>query len=156
MPFFEEIGRKITQTGQDAVQKTKAFTEVTRLNAQISDLEKRINNNCLEIGRVYYELHKADPDPDLVPLVESINEAYMQIEQIKVQIQEAKRTTSCQNCGAEMPQGAIFCAVCGTKVENQKENITAMTGGFCSNCGTPVEAGQAFCTNCGMAVNKGI
>ena len=32
MAFFDDIGKKITQTGQSALQKTKELADVTRLN----------------------------------------------------------------------------------------------------------------------------
>lgn len=40
MAFFDEIGKKITQTGQMAVQKTKNMADIAKLNASLSDEEK--------------------------------------------------------------------------------------------------------------------
>lgn len=41
--FFEQFGKKVTQTSQDAMKKTKEFAEIAKLNTQISDEEKRLN-----------------------------------------------------------------------------------------------------------------
>ena len=37
MAFFDEIGKKLSQTGQGMVQKTKEMADVAKLNSNISD-----------------------------------------------------------------------------------------------------------------------
>ena len=37
MPFFEDIGKKITNMSQSAIEKTKCSTETLRLNNQIRE-----------------------------------------------------------------------------------------------------------------------
>lgn len=44
MAFFDDLGKKITQTGQGVVQKTKDTAETIKLNGMISDEEKNIVN----------------------------------------------------------------------------------------------------------------
>lgn len=41
MAFFEQIGKKITNAGQNVAQQTKNFTDVTQLNSAISEREKK-------------------------------------------------------------------------------------------------------------------
>lgn len=51
----------------------------------------------------------------------------------------------CSNCGAEMPETAVFCEKCGTKVvvpETPKKR-------FCSMCGTEISETALFCGQCG-------
>ena len=48
----DEISKKITNTGQEAVQKAKGVTEITKINSQIADLEKEIDGLKLEIGKI--------------------------------------------------------------------------------------------------------
>lgn len=148
MAFFEEIGKKITQTGQGAVQKTKVFTEVTKLNGQISEQQKRIDNAYSQIGKLYYDLYNAEPDKEFAQWVGLIQEAQVQIKEIKEQIIRVKGTTRCPNCGSELQQGTLFCSVCGVKLEKSEES-SALKGKFCQNCGTTIMEGQVFCANCG-------
>lgn len=41
MAFFDEIGKKISQTGQGVVQKTKDMADVAKLNSLISEEEEK-------------------------------------------------------------------------------------------------------------------
>ena len=91
MAFFDELGKKISQTSQGVVQKTKDTAEVIKLNGMISDEEKRINN------------------------------LYTQIEDLKQQIQHIKGVKVCNNCGAEIPENSMFCIGCGAKIVMQSE-----------------------------------
>lgn len=54
----------------------------------------------------------------------------------------------CVKCGKEVPDGALFCAFCGSKMESEK-NVQ-----FCVNCGAQVEDGAAFCQSCGSSIKK--
>lgn len=40
MPFFEEIGKKITNISQSAIEKTKCSTETLHLNNQIREEQR--------------------------------------------------------------------------------------------------------------------
>ena len=47
----------------------------------------------------------------------------------------------CPACKAPLPQGAKFCATCGTAVPTKK---------FCTNCGTQLSSADRFCSTCGQ------
>ena len=53
MGFIDEIGRKVTNAGQQNIQVVKDFSEKTKINTLISDEEKKIKNACYEIGKEY-------------------------------------------------------------------------------------------------------
>ena len=71
MAFFDNIGRKVSEAGQKVIQKTGEMSDTSRLNAQISDEEKKINAAYLQIGKLYTNLHRGDPEPVLQALVQS-------------------------------------------------------------------------------------
>ena len=75
MAFLDEIGKKISQTGQDMMQKTKDTAESMKLNGAIADEEKRIQTLYLEIGKKYYELHAESYEPALEEEVLGIKDA---------------------------------------------------------------------------------
>lgn len=55
----------------------------------------------------------------------------------------------CVQCGAELVDGALFCRVCGAKVENKAPMK------FCPNCGEELVSGASFCRKCGYDILNG-
>lgn len=45
----------------------------------------------------------------------------------------------CQNCGAELQDGVLFCRECGSKIKKR----------FCRECGAEIKEDSRFCSNCG-------
>lgn len=50
----------------------------------------------------------------------------------------------CKKCGAEMPDGSVFCGSCGTRIDGKK---------VCSSCGALNREEYAFCTACGARID---
>ncbi len=154
MSIFDQIGEKITSTGQETITKAKNFTETTKLNSKISDLERQISLAFTGIGRAYYESHKDDPAVEFPDRIEQISQLYKEIQQYKEQIQKIKGTPVCQACGAPLLPGALFCNACGQKI--QKEPPAAEprpSAAVCPNCHAPVSEGAAFCASCGTPLH---
>lgn len=148
MAFFDEIGKKITQTGQKAVQKTKDIADITKLNANVSDEEKKIYNLYNQIGQLYVSVHGDNPETDFETLVSQLKLSIEKTDTLKKQIQDIKGVIRCASCGAEIPNNAVFCSSCGTSVvQQEKVNLSNLI--TCSSCGKMVEKGMNFCTFCG-------
>ena len=148
MAFYDQLGKKISKTGQGAIQKTKEFAEITRLNSSITELEKGIVAIYTEIGRSYFQKYaQAFPDEEFAVLFNRIEESMRQIEANKKQIRILKGVVSCPNCGMDIDANAAFCKSCGVRLIP----VAQMTysGNVCSECGSPVDEGQLFCTRCG-------
>lgn len=151
MAFFDEIGKKLSHTGQMAVQKTKEMADVAKLNSSISDEEKKINNAYYQIGQLYVDLHSEDFEPNFEVLITQLKESQNNVENLKKQIQDIKGVKRCTTCGAEIPNNATFCSSCGTAVIQQK-TVDAANLIKCTNCGKMIEKGMKFCTFCGNEV----
>ena len=88
MSLFDEIGKKITNAGQETATKAKKFTEIAKLNSLIGDKEKEISILFVELGHSYYERKKNDESPEAT--VKKISTIYEEIEGYKKQIGEVK------------------------------------------------------------------
>ena len=150
MAIFGNIGRKITDAGQSVAQQTKDLAEVTKLNNQISGMEKKQNELFLALGRACYEQQKDDGASENRELLDKIREAYEQIDALNERIKQIKGYEKCPRCGADVASDALFCSACGLKIERgqqtQDRQMFCMSCGarFCIVCGAPVEsAGQA-------------
>lgn len=113
MAFFDELGKKISQAGQSAVQKGKELADIAKLNSAVYDEEKKIDDNYREIGKLYASLHGEDPDVDFAALIAAIHESENKIVELKQQIKDIKGVVCCEKCGAEVSSNAAFCSSCG-------------------------------------------
>ncbi len=115
MAFFEEIGKKLTETGQGVAKQTKNLTEIARLNGVISEKKKEINALFLAIGQAYYNRHKLDAAEE-VEKIQEISLAYEKIEQCQKEISAIKEGVHCPKCDAPVNGENAFCTNCGTKL----------------------------------------
>lgn len=111
--FFDDLGRKISQAGQSAVQKTKEMTDIVKLNSSIADEEKKIRNSYAEIGKLYVSLHGEEHEPDFDELMADVHEAEEKINDYRKQIGNIKGIVKCEKCGADVPANSSYCNSCG-------------------------------------------
>lgn len=152
MAFYDDLSNKITKTSQSAVQKTKEYSDVSRLNAEISDLERQIETNYFQIGKLYFEKHAQNPDPEYAAFVSMIQEGQKQIEQKQDQILVVKGLVKCPGCGNLVSKSSTFCNQCGARIIPAAP--AAGGSGVCPTCGAAVEDGQKFCIQCGAKLEN--
>lgn len=154
MDFFEKIGKRISDAGQNVAQQTKDLAETTKLNSAISKTEKQITQLFTVLGQAYYENHKNDPNTEQQDTISQINALYAEIEANREKIKQIKGITKCANCGTELPAGAAFCNVCGNPVTPAAQpEPTAPQGRVCPTCQAAVEEGFLFCKYCGTKLD---
>jgi len=151
MAFFDKLSKSVTEASQKTIAKTKELADISRLNSTIYEQEKIIENQHIEIGKLYADLHKEDFEEDFAAMISAIAEAEEKINDCKRQIQDIKGVQRCENCGAEVPSGAAFCSACGNTMP-KKQPDEVEEGLKCENCGTEVNEGMRFCPACGKAV----
>lgn len=154
MPFWDNLSKKATETTAKAMQKAKDFSDITRLNGQISEEETKINNAFLAIGRLYAEIHSTDAEPQFSAWIASIQESQGKIDTYRRQVQDVKGVQRCEKCGAEVAAGSAFCNSCGAPMPKQTTPVPQGSV-ICKNCGAIVQAGMKFCTSCGTPVDFG-
>lgn len=100
MAFFDNFTKMVSEAGQKTVQKTKEFADTAKLNSQISDEERNIQNLYNQIGRMYVEKYRENPDEDFSSLISSIKASEEKIRDYRKQIQDIKGIQKCLKCGA--------------------------------------------------------
>lgn len=116
MAFFEQLGKTINDASDSLKRKTQNFTEVNSLEKQVNSNQSVVQNMYAEIGRAYYEAHKADEQDVYAEQCGVITRALNQIAQLQDQIRIKKGIQLCPNCGAQLAPGSVFCAGCGAQV----------------------------------------
>ena len=147
MPFFEDIGKKISNMGQTAVEKTKCSTETLRLNNQIREEQRLCKDLYQQIGQQYAQQYETNPDPAFESLMKQLHDAQERITSYQEQIQIKKAAVSqpqqsaystgccCASCGAPLPPDAKFCTTCGAKVELTPPEPVETPSRVCPKCG---------------------
>lgn len=153
MAFFEQLGKRLTDAGQNVAQQTKNLADVTQLNSAISDREKKISQLYLNIGRLYYEGHKDDLSAEHREIIDEVDALYAEIAKNREKIKQIKGVVKCPNCGADVPLSAAFCNACGAKIERDSAASDATAQRCCPVCHAVVSAEDSFCNNCGAKVD---
>jgi len=156
MAFFDEVGKKISQTSQGVAQKTKNMAETMKLNGMISDEERSINNAFLQIGKTYYETYGENPEQLFAPLISSINGSKNKIESYSEQIKQIKGVVRCQKCGGEVYNNSPICNSCGSPMETAPAFVPDANGVSCGKCGAMMPSDKLFCTNCGSKIEQAV
>lgn len=153
MAFFNNLGKKASETTAKAVQKAQELSEISRINVMISEEERKVNAAYSQIGKLYVSIHSADCEDPFANLVTAVLEGERKIEEQKRQIQIIKGVQRCEKCGAEVAKGVAFCSSCGAPLP-QTDRITAESNLKCENCGAVMKKGMHFCTSCGSPMAK--
>ena len=142
---FEELGRKMKKFSRDTVEEVQKMNEVRQLNGKINDAKKQITNLYTEIGKKLYEQYKESALTGFESEIQTINEKYFQIEELKDQIRGVKGVVLCPCCNMEVGAAERYCSNCGSKmpevfeivdgdeaadaVHVESEDVTEPTGG---------------------------
>jgi len=173
MGLFDELSKKLTKAGQDAVVTAKNFAETTKLNSQISDEKERLNACYVQIGRAYYERHADSQDNEFAEACKQIAESEAKIASLEEEVKKIRGVQKCPVCGADVPNNSKFCSKCGAVIEqapvpaaqadagqSADANATAPAEAapeaaaasatiHCPNCNAEMAANMTFCTECG-------
>ncbi len=147
MGFFDEVGSKLTQTGQKAKKTANDLVGVAKLNGQVNDQLKAIQDLYGKVGEQYFQLHGEEPEEGLAELCTQIKAAKEQLEALQLELQVLKNVKICPSCGRENPGDAKFCAHCSAPLPELPKREPQEV--FCPSCGAKLAAGTAFCIKCG-------
>lgn len=150
MAFFEDLGKKITQASQSAVNKAKDVTDVAKYNSAISDEEKKISEYYTQLGKLYMAKFSEAPEPVLAQIVGAIKDSEKKIVEYRELIKEIRGIVKCEKCGSDVPTNQPFCGNCGTSMAKQPAPSDTVS---CRNCGNSIPNTAKFCRYCGQAVS---
>jgi predicted nucleic acid-binding Zn ribbon protein len=60
-----------------------------------------------------------------------------------------QQMSTCPGCGSPVKPDQLFCGICGTKLDQNVQQETALK---CPGCGSPVMTEQMFCGICGVRI----
>ena len=119
MAFFDRLNKTVAEASQKTLAKTKELADTSRLSVMISEQERIMNNQYLEIGKLYVSTHKDNYEEEFSDMIASLADAEAKIRDYKKQIQDIKGVQRCEKCGAEVPNGSAFCSSCGASMPKE-------------------------------------
>ena len=132
MSFLNDLGKKLGGAAEVAADKAKDLAEITKLNYDISAVQKQMEADYAEIGKQVFALEKDNPESPVAELCAKIVNAQQTVESLTARIAQIK---------AEVPQAAAaapasepckrYCPNCGAEAVGE--------GKFCQSCGTPIK-----------------
>ena len=134
--FFEGIGRKFSQTGQDAVKKTKDLAEISRINSQMTEEEKKL----------YYQMNKETADAVYLDIFQAIGGCLQTMDRYQVMVDEIREIKKCRRCQTEVALSSMFCPTCGNKLSDDRETGVST---ICPDCGMENGSSATTCMKCG-------
>ena len=119
MGFFEQLGKKASDTMQSAKEKTNKFSAEMKLKSQLSEKKEKINAIYCEIGKAVHEnfLKGITEVSDVISgKSNEISALDKEIQDLNAQLLAVKGIKICPNCGGQINVGSEFCPKCGKKV----------------------------------------
>jgi hypothetical protein len=116
MDILNKVGETITSKGKDVAKKAKDLAEIASLRTQITIQENSVNRVFQELGKMYYEQHKAGTGDDIAEKCTQIDTAVAEIERLKQAVMTLKGIRKCPICGAEVDEAALYCSKCGAQL----------------------------------------
>lgn len=139
MSIFDNIGVNLTNAGKIVSQKAKNTTEATSLSNKQRKERRNIQTCYSEIGKLYYELHKNDPEPEFEEFVNSIAASETLIEELQTEIDTVRLREP--ELVTELPSNPNNRSVIA---------VTKPSAMVCMQCGRSYPADRSYCPDCGI------
>lgn len=115
---YEALKKNFKDITDKTVKKTGELTTIAKLNMTIKSEEAKLSDCYKSIGRLFYTAERDNLDN-----TEEIATYIMQADRIKATIADCQKELSvlrnvvvCEGCNNEISNDAIFCPICGLKV----------------------------------------
>jgi len=131
MDFFNQLGKKASQTYKYTADKTSKLAKEAKTRMAMNENKSKIDEMYREIGRKVYENYVREEKQDLSEILtrncEEIDVISNEIESQRKEILKLNDKKQCENCYCEITLEANFCPNCGAKQDEQpqeeEENI---------------------------------
>ena len=114
--MFENLSKKISETGRAVGDRTKQVAETAKLSYKVNEELRALDELYAALGKAYFEANGADENGPFAEKCGEIAEKAKAVEAFKAELNALKGVCVCQECGAEVPLEYDFCGKCGAKV----------------------------------------
>ena len=122
MDFFEKLNNLLTEAGKEAEQRVKEVSDSMRLNSTIREEKTAVKEYMERIGRLYYVEQKGEGTGLYKELFDRVHKSQEAIRKAQKELEEQRKKTTCQCCGAPLRKEDLFCSRCGTPREMESDD----------------------------------
>lgn len=117
--FFEDLGKRITETAEAVSKKTEEVVGVQKIKSQIRVLERNNEKDFQTIGKMVYDKFKQGEVSDVkfIELCEAVEERKESVEAYLKEIAGLQGKDICPNCKNHIEPDMAYCPKCGTRLE---------------------------------------
>lgn len=115
---FEDAVIKAKGAADFAGKKTGEFVELSKLRIAASEVEKKIDYEYTELGKMAYKAAKEHTDCTeyVQEKAAAVDALFDEHAELAHKISELRNLKKCPQCAYENPQEAIYCTKCGEKL----------------------------------------
>ncbi|MGO5052771.1 zinc ribbon domain-containing protein [Lachnospiraceae bacterium LCP25S3_G4] len=127
--FFEDLGKKITETAETVGKKTEEMVEIQRIRSQIRTMERNNDRDWVDLGKMIYERFKdgAVIDGEYLELCQEIGKRVDSITEFEKQIADLKGMGNCEKCHARVSKDMVYCPNCGARTYEEDQDMKVTT-----------------------------
>ena len=114
--MFESLGKRLSDIGNVAAQKTKDIGGRVSLTAKIEAAKRELTGVYAQLGQQVYQNSQDAVPEEYAELFEKIERTEKTLEEYQAQRQVLRKVRPCPDCGADVPNDDEFCAKCGCHV----------------------------------------
>ncbi len=120
---FDNILNKAKDVFETAYKKADDALSVQKQKFDVSSLENKLSKDYEKLGKLCFEEMKKGAFSNnsvFCAAYEEINAKTDQIEELKNDILKAKNKKRCPKCNAAIDKDAVYCNVCGEKIDQEE------------------------------------
>lgn len=112
----KEVGKKVSDIAQSAVEKGKELTEAAKILLAIKAGKDKIKAAQQRLGQYVADNRLLASDDTVAALYEELDGYEKEIAEGEDRLRALKNQAVCPQCGAVVPAQQIFCDKCGTPI----------------------------------------
>lgn len=131
MGKFDEIFDDVVVNAKAAAavvsKKASTVYDTSKHKITAAEIRGEINKKLRDIGKYTYkkEVFGVDTSAEVAQLIADVKELKENLDIINAHIDEITNQKKCPECEAKIPKNSIYCNICGTKLDEAEEDISA-------------------------------
>ncbi len=115
---FSVITDEAEHLTRGAISKTSDIVDQTRINFAVREIENKINDAYVYIGKCVYNQFRngGESGDDIKEKCEFILECENEADELKKEIAQLKNVVICSKCGKYTSKNSKYCPECGAKI----------------------------------------